>query len=60
MKAEYKRDMNHNYLILYGENEINTDSYQVRLEARDFSRVRIKFLIHMQNSGNGRTVSGIF
>ncbi len=31
MKAEYKRDMNHNYLILYGEEEINTDSYQVRM-----------------------------
>lgn len=31
MKAEYKRDMNHNYLILYGENEIHTDSYQVRM-----------------------------
>ena len=31
MKAEYKRDMNHNYLILYGEKGINTDSYQVRM-----------------------------
>lgn len=31
MKAEYKRDMNHNYLILYGEKDINTDSYQVRM-----------------------------
>ena len=31
MKTEYKRDMNHNYLILYGEEEINTDSYQVRM-----------------------------
>ena len=25
--------MNHNYLIVYGENEINTDSYQVRMLA---------------------------
>ena len=33
MRAEYKRDMNHNYLILYGEEEINTDSYQVRMLA---------------------------
>lgn len=33
MKAEYKRDMNHNYLILYGEKDINTDSYQVRMLA---------------------------
>ena len=24
MRTEYKRDMNHNYLIVYGENEINT------------------------------------
>ena len=31
MRTEYKRDMNHNYLILYGEEEINTDSYQVRM-----------------------------
>ena len=31
MRTEYKRDMNHNYLIVYGENEINTDSYQVRM-----------------------------
>ena len=31
MRSEYKRDMNHNYLILYGEDEINTDSYQVRM-----------------------------
>ena len=31
MRAEYKRDMNHNYLILYGEDKINTDSYQVRM-----------------------------
>ena len=31
MRAEYKRDMNHNYLILHGEDEINTDAYQVRM-----------------------------
>ena len=31
MKSEYKRDMNHNYLILTGEDVINTDSYQVRM-----------------------------
>ena len=35
MRTEYKRDMNHNYLIVYGENEINTDSYQVRMLARN-------------------------
>lgn len=31
MKSEYKRDMNHNYLILTGEEVIDTDSYQVRM-----------------------------
>ena len=31
MKSEYKRDMNHNYLILTGEDIIDTDSYQVRM-----------------------------
>ena len=31
MKSEYKRDMNHNYLILTGEDAIDTDSYQVRM-----------------------------
>lgn len=31
MKSEYKRDMNHNYLVLYGENEIDTSAYQVRM-----------------------------
>ncbi len=31
MRTEYKRDMNHNYLILYGQEKIDTDSYQVRM-----------------------------
>ena len=31
MRSEYKRDMNHNYLILTGEETIDTDSYQVRM-----------------------------
>lgn len=31
MKKEYKRDMNHNYLILHGDSEIDTASYQVRM-----------------------------
>lgn len=31
MRAEYKRDMNHNYLVLYGEDEIDTSTYQVRM-----------------------------
>lgn len=31
MRAEYKRDMNHNYLVLHGEEELDTASYQVRM-----------------------------
>ena len=31
MRSEYKRDMNHNYLILHKEGNIDTDSYQVRM-----------------------------
>lgn len=31
MYAEYKRDMNHNYLILHGEESIDTSTYQVRM-----------------------------
>ncbi len=31
MKTEYKRDMNHNYLIFHSEDEIHTDSYQTRM-----------------------------
>lgn len=33
MRVEYKRDMNHNYLILGGEQEVDTSSYQVRMLA---------------------------
>lgn len=31
MTAEYKRDLNHNYLILHGESQVDTSSYQVRM-----------------------------
>lgn len=31
MRAEYKRDMNHNYLILHEDMELDTSSYQVRM-----------------------------
>lgn len=31
MRAEYKRDMNHNFLVLHGEGELDTGSYQVRM-----------------------------
>lgn len=33
MQVEYKRDVNHNYLILKSEGEVNTSSYQVRMLA---------------------------
>lgn len=33
MRTEYKRDMHDNYLILHGEKEIDTTSYQVRMIA---------------------------
>lgn len=33
MHAEYKRDMNHNYLILCGDSKVDTSSYQVRMLA---------------------------
>lgn len=33
MRSEYKRDMNHNYLILYGDQEVDTSSYQMRMLA---------------------------
>lgn len=31
MRAEYKRDMNHNYLVLHEDVELDTSSYQVRM-----------------------------
>lgn len=31
MEAEYKRDLNHNYLILHGEEEVDTSTYPVRM-----------------------------
>ena len=31
MKAEYKRDINHNYLILEDEKGMDRSSYQVRM-----------------------------
>lgn len=33
MYAEYKRDMNHNYLILGSDTEVDTSSYQIRILA---------------------------
>ena len=31
MRTEYKRDINHNYMILHGNQSIDTSSYQVRM-----------------------------
>lgn len=31
MRTEYKRDMNHNYLVIYEDIELDTSSYQVRM-----------------------------
>lgn len=31
MRAEYKRDVSHNYLILQEEKAVDTSSYQVRM-----------------------------
>lgn len=31
MRTEYKRDVNHNYLILHSEMEVDTSAYQVRM-----------------------------
>lgn len=31
MQADYKRDVNHSYLILYGPDEVNTSGYQTRM-----------------------------
>lgn len=56
MKTEYKRDMNHNYLILYGEEEINTDSYQVRMLVGNI----ISLSSEMPDTGNGREIYGVF
>lgn len=55
MKTEYKRDMNHNYLILYGEEEINTDSYQVRMLVGNIIPSLLK-----PDTGNGREIYGVF
>lgn len=33
MRTEYKRDMNHNYLIIHEDTELDTSSYQIRMLA---------------------------
>ena len=52
MKSEYKRDMNHNYLILTGEDAIDTNSYQVRMIVANAEEPVSKF--------SCRTVPGLY
>ena len=48
MFAEYKRDVSHNYLILHGDETINTTSYQVRiLTGNTMSSILKLSLIHI-------------
>ncbi len=46
MRAEYKRDMNHNYLVLHGEEELDTASYQVRMLAANAIPLLLKCRFH--------------
>ena len=55
MYAEYKRDMSHNYLILHGENPVDTSSYQVRMLTgnvvfRDWMEISCFIMILLQDS----------
>ena len=54
MKAEYKRDLSGNYLVLYEEEEPDTSSYQMRMLVK-YHSVRFK----VQGAGRGRTVYGL-
>ena len=53
MKAEYKRDLSGNYLVLYEEEEPDTSSYQMRMLVGN----TIPFKV--QGAGRGRTVYGL-
>ena len=54
MKAEYKRDLSGNYLVLYEEEEPDTSSYQMRmLVGNTIPSVKV------QGAGRGRTVYGL-
>ena len=33
MRTEYKRDMNHSYMVLQGIGQVDTSSYQIRMLA---------------------------
>lgn len=53
MRAEYKRDMSHNYLILHGENPVDTSSYS----GSDADGKCSTFYIEVQDPGIGWEVS---
>ena len=55
MKAEYKRDMNHNYLILYQEEPVDTASYQVRMLGWECDSI----CAEVPDAGSGRTIDGL-
>lgn len=47
MRAEFKRDVSHNYLILHGEKTVDTASYQVRMLTGNVIPCILK--CHLQN-----------
>ena len=59
MRTEYKRDMNHNYLILTGDERIDTDSYQVRMIVANAVPDLLRFYNHSWLELLRRTLPGI-
>lgn len=57
MKAEYKRDLSGNYLVLYEEEEPDTSSYQMRMLVGNTIPSVLK--CRVQGAGRGRTVYGL-
>lgn len=47
--------MNHNYLILTGDERIDTDSYQVRMIVAN----AVPDLLQCQDTGNRRKIHGV-
>ena len=60
MRTEYKRDMNHNYLILTGDERIDTDSYQVRMIVANAVPDLLRLYNHSWlELGNRRKIHGV-
>lgn len=53
MRAEYKRDVSRNYLILHGENQVDTASYQVRMLTGN----AVPSILKCRDPGSGREIS---